>query len=78
MVNTTVFKSGVSLFVFIEICFLGGLLFVVVNEYDPFFEETVGLVMIGISIIAGMAVLLYELRELFKWKPSMAPFNRIS
>ncbi len=65
------FKLGVSLFILLEFIFLGGLLFAVVSEYGPVFEETVGLLMISISIVAGMAVLLFELQQLLKWKPTM-------
>jgi hypothetical protein len=72
MNNTRIFKLGVSLFVLFEFCFLGGLLFAVVSEYDPFFEETVGLAMISISVVAGIAVLLFELHQLLRWKPARA------
>ncbi len=69
--NTMPFKLGVSLFILLEFCFLGSLLFVVVSEYDPVFEETVGLLMISFSVVAGMAVLLFELHQLLRWKPNM-------
>ncbi len=72
--NTMPFKLGVSLFILLEFCFLGSLLFVVVSEYDPVFEETVGLLMISFSIVAGMTVLMFELHQLLKWQPNMTKY----
>lgn len=66
-----IFKLSVSTFIVAEICFLGGLLFVVIDEYDPVFVETAGLIMITYSIILGIGVLLFALHQLYKWNPNV-------
>ncbi|HLN46587.1 MAG TPA: hypothetical protein VK209_12850 [Candidatus Sulfotelmatobacter sp.] len=69
--HNKLFKLGVSAFIIAEICFLGGLLSVVIEEYDPIFIETAGLIMIAYSIIVGIGVLLFALHQLHKWNPNV-------
>lgn len=76
MPGKTAFKLGVSAFIIIEICFLGGLLAIVVEEYDPIFVETAGLVMVTYSIILGIGVLLFALHQLIKWNPTFRALLR--
>jgi hypothetical protein len=65
------FKLAISLFIIVEVCFLGGLLYTVWEEYDPIFVESAGIAMITFSIVLGIGALLYEFHQIIKWKPNI-------
>ena len=65
-----IFKLGVSSALIAEICFLGLMLFIALEEYDGTFIETAGFSMVTLSVAFGLAALLFTLFQLFKWKPS--------